>query len=100
MANVRNVIILPPLFGNIHSKPLKLFGCGKKSNKVLTKLCLEGLVSRKRSKGEPKYRWTDNAILWSPSNELQSLNKLFQDPKKWLKKSHLRLLSAAGGDNH
>ena len=45
---------LTPIMSTIKSKALKLFGHIKRSEIGLSKICLEGIVEGKRSKGRPK----------------------------------------------
>ena len=88
-----------PLFDTVKSKTLKLFGHIKRSNIGLSKLCLEGLVQGKRSRGKPKLRWRDNVIAWSPTDKWSILNHLTQDRNTWRAISHVSLQSAVGGSS-
>ena len=88
-----------PLFDTIKSKSLKLFGHIKRSNKGLSKICLEGLIPRKRNPGKPKLRWRDNILAWSPTDQWSTLNTLTQDRKSWRAISHVSSQSATGGSS-
>ena len=65
MTNLKN------LFEMIKSDKESLFYKTKISVKGVSKLCLEGLVEGKRSRGRPKRRWTDDLKEWSSSNNIQ-----------------------------
>lgn len=80
ITTLRNVSSLPPLFDSNHSKSLKLFRHIKKSSASLTKLCLEGKVTRERNRDKPKQSWRDNVIMWLQPNEMQT--KHAQDHNK------------------
>ena len=59
ITTLRDLTKIPILFDKIKSKTLKLYGHIKRSKTGLSKLCLEGLITGKINKGEPKYRWRD-----------------------------------------
>ena len=65
MTNLKN------LFEMIKNDKESLFYKTKISVKGVSKLCLEGLVEGKRSRGRPKRRWTDDLKEWSNSNNIQ-----------------------------
>ena len=54
ISTLRDKTSLPPLFNKIKSKTLKLFGHVKRSTTGLSKLCFEGMVEGKRSRGKPR----------------------------------------------
>jgi len=96
---LRNVTSLPPLFDRVKSKTLKLFGHVKRSSIGLSKLCFEGMVEGKRSRGKPKRRWRDNILPWSNTEHWCSINKLALDRKKWKEISHMGSQSANSGNS-
>ena len=65
MTNLKN------LFEKIKNDKESLFYKTKTSVKGVSKLCLEGLVEGKRSKGRPRRRWTDDLKEWSSSKSIQ-----------------------------
>ena len=87
------------LFNKVKSKTLKLFGHIKRSDRGLSRLCLEGLVPGKRNRGKPRARWRDNIMSWSPTNSWYALNHLTQDRGMWRMISHVSSQSATGGDS-
>ena len=89
---------LIPVMCIIKSKVLKLFGHVKRSQKGLSKICVEGLIRGKRKRGRPPRRWRDNVLKWSGLN-LNELNKATQNRKLWKQLSHVSAQSAAGGDS-
>ena len=74
---------LPPPFGKIKSKTLKLFGHVKRSTLGLSKLCFEGMVQGKRSRGRPRHRWRENIPSWSGIHTWDSINQAVLDRAKW-----------------
>ena len=88
---------LIPVVSVIKSKTLKLFGHRERSEVDLSKVCLEGMISGKRSRGAQHKRWKDNIFDWTDI-DLNSLNKATQDRDLW-KASHLRAHSASSGDS-
>lgn len=62
---------LKSLFERIKSDKQSLFYKTKTSVGGVSKLCLEGLVEGKRTKGRPKRRWTDHIKEWTISNAIQ-----------------------------
>ena len=99
ITSLRDMTKTTALFDKIKSKTLKLFGHIKRSTTGLSKLCLEGLVPGKRSRGRPRLRWRDNVISWSPTDNWSTLNHLTQDRKTWQTISHVSSQSAAGGNS-
>ena len=97
ISTLRNKTSLPPLFNNIKSKCLKLFGHTKRSTVGLSKICFEGLVEGKRSRGKPKQRWRSNIPLWSNINDWSVINSLTSDRKKWREISYVGSQSATSG---
>ena len=69
---------LIPIVSVIKSKTLKLFGHIKRSEVGLSKVCLEGMISGKRSRDAQHKRWKDNIFDWTDL-DLNSLNKATQD---------------------
>ena len=97
ISTLRNKTSLPPLFDKIKSKTLKLFGHIKRSSVGLSKLCFEGMVQGKRSRGKPKRRWRDNILPWSNIQNWSSINQLVLDREEWRKLSHVSSQSANSG---
>ena len=85
ISTLRNKTSLPSLFDKIKSKTLKLFGHVKRSSVGLSKLCFEGMVEGKRSRGKPRQRWRDNISSWSKTDDWGSINRFALDRKKWRK---------------
>ena len=89
---------LIPIVSVIKSKTLRLFAHIKRSEVGLSKVCLEGMISGKRSRSAPHKRWKDNIFDWTDL-DLNSLNKATQDRELWKALSHVRAHSAASGDS-
>ena len=89
---------LTPIVPLIKSKTLKLFGHIKRSKKGLSKICLEGMITGKRSKGSQRKRWHDNIYDWAEL-DLDSLNQATQDRELWRVLSYVGAHSAVGGDS-
>jgi len=49
----------------------------------LSKLCFEGMLEGKRSRGMPKQRWRDNILDWSSIANWSSVSQLTQDREVW-----------------
>ena len=96
---LREKTSLPPLFGKIKSKTLKLFGHVKRSSSGLSKLCLEGMVQGKRSRGRPRHRWRENIPSWSGIQTWDSINQAALDRAKWKNLSHVSSQSAYSGNS-
>ena len=98
ISTLREKTSLPPLFCKIKSKTLKLFGHVKRSTSGLSKLCFEGMVQGKRSRGRPKQRWRENIPSWSKIHTWDSINQATLDRAKWKKLSHVSSQSAPCGN--
>ena len=99
ITTLRNKTSLIPIFDVIKSRTLKLFGHVKRSSLGLSKLCFEGMVQGKRSRGKPKQRWRNNILQWTNLNNWNSINRLALDRKEWRCLSHVGSQSANGGDS-
>ena len=99
ISTLRNTTTLPPLFDNVKSKCLKLFGHVKRSEVGLSKICFEGMVEGKRSRGKPKLRWKNNIPTWSNQADWNVINRLASDRKKWRLISYLGSQSAPRGSS-
>ena len=66
---------LNSLFNIIKENKVDFYKRVKASTTGLAKLCLEGLVEGKRSKGRPKRRWVDDLKEWYNVKYMQELNK-------------------------
>ena len=101
-AKIYNTYILPHTYilimAMIKSRTLKLFGHIKRSQIGLSKLCLEGLVEGKRSRGRQPKRWRDNVYEWS-GLDLTTLNRTTQDGNLWRRMTHVGAHSATSGDS-
>ena len=89
---------LVPIMSTIKRKTLKLFGHIKRSQSGLSKICLEGMISGKRSRGRLRKRWHDNVYEWSSLN-LSALTKVTQNRNFWRQLTHVSAQSAVGGDS-
>ena len=89
---------LIPIFSVTKSKNVTLFGYIKRSEVGLYKVCLEEMISAKRSRCAQHKRWKDNIFDWTDL-DLNSLNKATQDRELWKALSHVRAHSAASGDS-
>ena len=98
ISTLREKTLLPPLSCKIKSKTLKLFGHVKRSTSGLSKLCFEGMVQGKRSRGKPKQRWRENIPSWSGIHTWDSINQATLDRAKWKKLSHVSSQSAPCGN--
>ena len=99
ITTLRDKTSLPPLLYTIKSKTLKLFGHIKRSKVGLSKLCFEGMINGKRSRGKPKQRWKDNILPWSNLGNWGTVNQLVKDRKKWRVLSHVNSQSATSGNS-
>ena len=90
-------IKLTPIISTIKSKVLKLYGHTKRCTQGVSKICLEGMIEGKRSRGKQPKRWRDNISLWTGRN-LMSLNTVVKDRKLWRRFSHVDTQSAEGGE--
>ena len=97
ISTLRNITSLPPLFDKIKSRCLKLFGHVKRSTVGLAKICFEGTLEGKRSRGRPRMRWRNNILLWSNIDNWSNINKIVPDRKKWREISHVGSQSALSG---
>ena len=97
ISTLRNKTSLPPLLDKIKSKTLKLFGHIKRSSVGLSKLCFEGMVQGKRSRGKPKTRWRDNILPWSNIENWSCINQLVLNREEWRRVSHVSSQSANSG---
>ena len=97
ISTLRQITSLPPLFDKIKSKTLKLFGHVKRSTTGLSKLCFEGMLEGKRSRGKPNQRWRNNIFEWSPIKNWTNINQLTQDREVWRRISHVGSQSATSG---
>ena len=95
---LRRLTSLKPIMAIIKSRTLKLFGHIKRSQIGLTKLCLEGLVEGKRSRGRQLKRSRDN-IYEGSKLDLPTLNKITQNRNLWRRMTHVGAHSATGGDS-
>ena len=89
---------LAPIMAFIKSKTLKLYGHIKRSQTGLSKICLEGMITGTRSRGNQKKRWRDNIYEWAEL-DLHSLNTLTQNRNIWKAISHVSAHSAIGGES-
>ena len=55
---------IDPVSDIVKDSTLKLYNKIKASVKGVAKLCFEGMVEGKRSRGRPKQRWRDNVMKW------------------------------------
>ena len=93
---LRETTGLDPLVCVVKSRVLKLYGHIKRSQKGLSRVCIEGLVPGKRSRGRPPTRWFDNVKKWSGLS-IDKLNVDSRDRSTWKGISHVGAQSAAGG---
>ncbi len=87
-----------PLVSQIKSRVLKLFGHIKRSQKGVSKICVEGKIPGKRGRGHPPTRWLDNVKKWAGLT-IDKLNIATQDRGAWKDISHVGAQSAAGGES-
>ena len=66
--DMRTMTNLDTIQNVIKERCLKLYNNVKQTQHGVAKLCLEGLVEGKRSRGKPKRRWRDNIKIWSKDN--------------------------------
>ena len=95
---LRKTTKLIPIMAVIKSRTLKLFGHIKRCKVGYSKLCLEGMVTGKRSRGAQPTRWRNNIYKWA-NLDLKSLNLSAQDRDHWKIISHVSAHSAASGDS-
>ena len=88
---------LTPITSTIKSKVLKLYGHTKRCTQGVSKICLEGMIEGRRSRGKQPKRWRDNIIHWTGGN-LTSLNTAVKDRNLWRQLSHVDVQSAEGGE--
>ena len=89
---------LSPIIDVIKSRLLKLFGHIKRSKLGMSKICLEGKVQGKRSKGHPRMRWMDNVHDWSGLT-IAKLNIATQNRDLWRGLTHVGAHSAKSGES-
>ena len=89
---------LVPIMSTIKSKTLKLFGHIKRSQSGLSKICLEGMINGKRSRGRQRKRCRDNVYEWSSLN-LSALNEITQNRNLWRQHTHVSAQSAVVNDD-
>ena len=94
ITTLRSKTSLPPLFDKIKCKTLKLYGHIKRSTTGVSKICLEGMVEGKRSRGKPKTRWRDNILSWSTLPDWLSIGQYVQNRKFWRQLSVMSSQSA------
>ena len=95
---LRRITSLKPIMAIIRSRTLKLYGHIKRSQSGLSKLCLEGLVEGKRSRGRQPKRWRDNIYEWSGLT-LPTLNRTVLNRNLWRRMTHVGAHSAICGDS-
>ena len=83
ITTLRSKTSLTPLFDKIKCKTLKLYGHVKRSTKGVSKICLEGMVEGKRSRGKPKTRWRDNILSWSTLPDWLSIGQYALNRDFW-----------------
>ena len=88
---------LTPITSTIKSKVLKLYGHTKRCTKGVRKICLEGMIEGRRSRGKQPKRWRDNISLLTIRNQ-RSLNTVVKDRTLWRQLSHVDAQSAEGGE--
>ena len=98
ITDLRATTGLKPLVCVIKSRVLKLFGHVKRSQKGLSKVCIEGKVQGKRGKGRPPTRWLDSIKKWTGLT-IDKLNTATQDRGIWKDISHVGAQSAVGGES-
>ena len=69
----------------------------RKHNSNASKLCLEGMIQGKRSRGRPKRRWRDNIFEWTPAENWTSINQFSLDRVLWRNLSYVGSQSATSG---
>ena len=88
---------LTSITSTIKSKVLKLYGHTKRSTQGVSRICLEGMIEGRRSRGRQPKRWRDNISLWTGRN-LMSLNTAVKDRNLWRQLAYVDALSAEGGE--
>ena len=88
---------LTPITSTIKSMALKLYGHTKRSTQGVSKICLEGMIEGRRSRGRQPKRWRDNISHWTGRN-LMSLNTTVKDRNLWRQLAHVDAQSAEGGE--
>ena len=74
---------LRPLASFLKEKKLKLFDPIKRSSKGLAKVCLEGKVLGKRTRGRPRQRWPDDVKWWINCSKIYDINNMVNDRDMW-----------------
>ena len=74
---------LRPLVSFLQEKKLKLFGHFKRSSKGLAKVCLEGKVLGKRTRGRRRQRWSDDTKSWINCSKIYDFNNMVKDRDMW-----------------
>ena len=88
---------LTPITSTIKAKVLKLYGHSKICTQGVSKICQEGLIEGRRSRGKQPKRWRDNVSHWTGRN-LMLLNTAVKDRDLWRQLSHVDVQSAEGGE--
>ena len=81
--DLRKMTNLTPLESLIRSKTLTLFGHIKRSRKGLLKICLEGMIPGKKTRGRPRNRWRDNVIKWTELPDWFTVNSTCNNRNVW-----------------
>ena len=87
ITTLREMTNLRPLVSCLKQRKLKLFGHTKRSLNGLAKVCIEGKVKGKRSRGRPKQRWSDDIKSWS-DRSIYELNNMVKDRDLWRNYCH------------
>ena len=60
---------------NIKIKKLEFYKTVKLDDQNLTKVCVEGIVEGRRTRGRPRRRWVDGVKFWTGSTSVAEANK-------------------------
>ena len=88
---------LTPITSTIKSKVLKLYGHTKRPTQGVSRICLEGMIEGRRSRGRQPKRWRDNISHWTGRN-LMSLNTAVKDRNLWRQLAHVDAQADEGGE--
>jgi len=98
ISDLRKKTKLPPTMNAIKRKVLKLFGDIKRSKVGYSKLCLEGRIESKRSRGRQHQRWYVNVKKWA-NLDTTNLNQATLDKNLWERIFHVSAQSVTGGES-
>ena len=97
VTTLRKQTSLPPIECMLKQRKLRLYGHTKRSTTGLSKVCLEGNIEGKRSRGRPLRRFNDDIKSWTNVSSVFDINMLTKNRDEWRNFCHEVSYSATGG---